>query len=200
MPASPSEPLTISKARPDASRTPLMKGGTLVLFVDLQEGLIDASKTNAARQIRQSASALLAISRTLDLPCLASVVPAGPKGAPPLITELEQATPPIDVRVRQTISALSAIDQPPDRLILCGLAMEAAILHTALDARDAGISVEVLVDVCGGLSARTEEAAIRQMERAGVATSSLPSFATSCVANFTTLRDQRVMQTLQALL
>ena len=56
------------------------------------------------------------------------------------------------------------------------------------------------LDVCGGLSLRTEEAAIRQMERAGVKTTSVASFATGRIEGAAQPTRARVMQALQLLL
>src|SRR5690606_32998784 len=71
-----------------------------------------------------------------------------------------------------------------DTIVLAGVASEAAVLHAALGARARGKEVLVLVDVCSGISHRTENAAFRQMRDAGATTTSLLSFATSLVDDF----------------
>ena len=70
-------------------------------------------------------------------------------------------------------------------LFLAGVAMEGAILHTALAARRQGLGVSVALDACSGLSRRTEDAAIRQMEAAGVVTTSVASLATGWLGSAT---------------
>jgi hypothetical protein len=45
--------------------------------------------------------------------------------------------------------------------------------------------VQVVVDACGGLSARSEDAALRRLMQAGVVTTSLPSIAGQLAGDFT---------------
>ena len=59
-------------------------------------------------------------------------------------------------------------------------------LHAALDARKHGYLVLIPVDVCGGMSERTEQAALRQVEAAGAITTSVVSIATKLAPDFTT--------------
>lgn len=173
---------------------------SLLLFIDLQEGLIEASRTQPPNAIRRAVKTLLTITAALEIPCKASVVPAGSAGPPPLITEFDLRKPTVSVHHRRTVSAYGEIEGPIEHLILCGIACEAAILHTALDARRSGHSVEVLIDACGGLSPRTEDAAIRQMERSGVLISSIASFASRLSGDMRTPADILVMLTLQRML
>jgi nicotinamidase-related amidase len=71
-------------------------------------------------------------------------------------------------------------------LIIGGFATEAVVLHAVLDARAQGYEVLVPVDVCGGLSERTEQAALRQIIAAGAITTSVVSIATKLAPDFTT--------------
>ena len=150
---------------------------SVVMFIDLQEGMLEASRTQASSDIRRNAAVLLSIAQAFGLLCVASVIPTGPVVAP-LIVELDQAGPAISIHRRRTISAFGSIGEPFEHLVISGVVTEAAILHTALDAKRAGYDVDVLLDVCGGLSTRTEGAAIRQMEAVGIRTGSVASFAT----------------------
>jgi nicotinamidase-related amidase len=60
------------------------------------------------------------------------------------------------------------------------------VLHAVLDACKQGYRVLVPVDACGGLSERTEEAALRQIEAAGAISTSVVSIATKLAPDFTT--------------
>ena len=60
------------------------------------------------------------------------------------------------------------------------------MLHAVLDARAQGNEVLVPVDVCGGMSERTEQAALRQIIAAGAITTSVVSIATKLAPDFTT--------------
>jgi len=58
-------------------------------------------------------------------------------------------------------------------LVVSGFATEVVVLHAVRAAISAGCDVLVPVDACGGMSARTEDAAFRQIEAAGGVTTSL---------------------------
>jgi nicotinamidase-related amidase len=105
--------------------------------------------------------------------------------------------------LRPTISAL-AYDAIRDRLraagrgllAIGGVLCEIAVLHTTLDARSAGYDVHVLLDCCGGLSPRSEEAALQQMQAAGVTLSNLSSFLSGLVVDISAPEGQAVMSAL----
>lgn len=171
-----------------------------VLFVDLQEGLLDAGKTQSVSGLRHAARALRTIAAILDLPCRASVIPAGPNMVAPLIAELADEPSAINAIPRHTISAISAIDSDCTHVVLAGIAMEGAILHTALAARQRGIAVSVAIDAGSGLAKRTEAAAIRQMEAAGVVTTSVASLATGWIDSANPEQKMALLQELRRLL
>ncbi|MBX7555716.1 isochorismatase family protein [Streptomyces sp. tea 10] len=85
-------------------------------------------------------------------------------------------------------------------LAICGVTSEIVVLHTALDAIAAGYEVSVLLDACGGLSPRTEQAAFRRIEAAGGRITSVASFATDLVRDFTTPTGQEVISALHGLM
>lgn len=177
----------------------LENGMPIILFVDLQDSLIDTSRTQAAIDIRRSVHALVTIGTALQMPCYAAKIP-GPGGAVlPLIAELGQAGEKVTQLERKTISAWSDTFPAVGRVIICGVAMEGAILHTALAARRHGLVVEVPVDACGGLSERTESAAIRQMEAQGVVTTSVASIGTALLGSSTT-SSMAIMSALHSLI
>ncbi|MEU6408021.1 isochorismatase family protein [Microbispora sp. NPDC046933] len=62
-------------------------------------------------------------------------------------------------------------------LVIRGVTTEVVVLRTALDALAHGLDVQVLVDACGGIAARTEDAALRQIEAAGGVVTSVAGFA-----------------------
>ena len=53
-------------------------------------------------------------------------------------------------------------------ILLAGVATEGAILITALAAKAAGHDVSLVVDACGGIEPRTEQAALESLAAAGV--------------------------------
>jgi nicotinamidase-related amidase len=70
-------------------------------------------------------------------------------------------------------------------LVIAGVATEIIVQHSALSAASAGYHVQIVVDACGGLSPRTEDAALRRLEQAGVVTTSIASLAGQLAGDFT---------------
>jgi len=162
-----------------------------ILFADLQEGTVQHNQTNQPHTLRRAAKTMAQLTKTLDLPVIFSLVPSldSQGRLSPVITELQDECPDAPQFLRSTASALadqatrSAIQTTGRNVIgICGVATEVVVLHSAIDAKAAGYQVRVVLDACGGLSARTEDAAIRQMEAAGVVTTSVASFATEMVS------------------
>jgi nicotinamidase-related amidase len=71
-------------------------------------------------------------------------------------------------------------------LILAGVASEIVVQRTALDAIAAGYAVQIAVDACGGVNARTEDAAWRRIGAAGGVTTSVTTFGAELAGDFTT--------------
>ncbi|MGV9245322.1 isochorismatase family protein [Streptomyces sp. NPDC003710] len=172
-------------------------------FADLQEGIVELSGTTPPAAIRQSIGFLTHLAQLLDTPVTVSAAPR--PGGTAVIKEVSLATEPVFVRsgpcawddaaIRQAITA-----QRRKNLAICGVTSEIVVLHTALDAIAAGFDVSVLLDACGGLSPRTEEAAFRQIEAAGGRITSVVSFATDLARNFTTPMGREVIVALHDLI
>jgi nicotinamidase-related amidase len=71
-------------------------------------------------------------------------------------------------------------------IVLSGVASEIVVQRTALDALAAGYEVEVAVDACGGVDARTEDAAWRRIVQAGGITTSVTTLGAELTGDFTT--------------
>ena len=134
-----------------------------ILFADLQPPIVARSKTNPPQSLSCAASVLARCARLLGLPVHHSVVPEGGK-APEVLPDLAiegapqfarmTADPFLDPHTRE---AIDAVKRPV--LVIAGFATEAVVFHAALSALESGYQVQVPVDACGGLSARTEDAA-----------------------------------------
>jgi nicotinamidase-related amidase len=158
---------------------------------DLQPQIVARSKTIDAGALGTSAGVLLEIAKLFSLPTTLSVVPEGAK-APELISELRgsgfaqeklraSASPFFDAATKNLLA-----QSRRKVLIIGGFATEAVVLHAVLDARAQAYEVLVPVDVCGGMSERTEQAALRQIIAAGAITTSVVSIATKLAPDFTT--------------
>ena len=162
-----------------------------LLLCDLQSQIVARSKTIEPEALGKSAGVLLEIARLFSLPTTLSVVPEGRK-APELISELRDSG---FAEVKLHVAASPFLDEATKNvlaqskrkvLIIGGFATEVAVLHAVLDARAQGYEVLVPVDVCGGMSERTERAALRQIEAAGAITTSVVSIGTKLAPDFAT--------------
>jgi nicotinamidase-related amidase len=159
-----------------------------VLFLDLQEEIVKNSRTVPPEALRRNAGALARLAVLHKLPVFLSAVPPGGAFFEEVLKPLGDAHP--SMRTATTafsdaplIAALKATGRPV--LILSGVASEIVVQRTALDALAAGLEVHVAVDACGGLAARTEDAAWRRIAGAGGTTSSVTTFAAELAGDFT---------------
>jgi hypothetical protein len=160
-----------------------------VLFLDLQEEIVKNSRTNSLDALRGHAGALAKLAALHDLPAFASSVGVG--GA--FLSSVLDALPSMSPQPRTTTTAFSdaslteALKSTGRRvLVLAGVASEIVVQRTALDAIAAGYTVHVAVDACGGIGARTEDAAWRRIVQAGGVTTSVTTFAAELAGDFTT--------------
>src|SRR5579864_7906681 len=176
-----------------------------ILFADLQPQIVARSKTNPPDALARSAAVLAQVARLLHLPMHLSVVPEGGQ-RPELIPELARETEGVAQHSRVTPSpfldeatraAIAATGR--QHLIIAGFATEAVVLHAARDALAARYHVYVPVDACGGLSARTEDAAFREIEAAGGVTTSVITLVTALAPDFSTDLGGKAFGILQSL-
>jgi nicotinamidase-related amidase len=176
-----------------------------VLFADLQPQIVARSKTNKPDALARSVGVLAKVARLLHLPVHLSVVPeAGQR--PEVIPELARETegvaqlprisfsPFFDEATRAAIAATGR-----QYLIIAGFATEAVVVHSVCDAIAAGYRVYLPVDACGGMSSRTEDAALRQIEAAGGVTTSVVTLVTAMVPDISTDLGREVFEALQTL-
>lgn len=171
-----------------------------VLLCELQEDILPVSATNEPAAIRRSAAALATVCGLLDIPVTLAAAPR--PGGPVVVEEVRRFGAPLlrggpacwdDETLRRTM-----LDHDRRTLVIGGITSEIVVLHTALDALAAGLDVQVLADVSGGLSRRTEEAAYRQIEAAGGRITSVPSLVTDMVRDFTTPTGRQTIMALHA--
>jgi hypothetical protein len=152
----------------------------------MQPPIVASSRTQPGAELRRVASVLTRCARELGIPVLASVVPLASRTAPELIEELADCT----ALSRTTVDALDdeaiaeQLTSSGRKLVaLGGVSSEIALLYTALSLRRMHYEVHLLVDCCGSLGKRSEQAAWRQMEAAGVVLSSVPSFLSALISD-----------------
>jgi nicotinamidase-related amidase len=163
----------------------------VVLFADLQAGIIELAATNELARLRRAVSALAKLARLFDIPAIVTTAPA--EGGRPRVTpEIAAALGDLPQHMRTTTDAFlhaptrDAIEKTGrNTLLIAGVATEIIVQHSALSGAARGLQVQVVVDACGGLSARTEDAAFRRLVQAGVVTTSIASIAGQLAGDFT---------------
>ncbi len=183
----------------------LSMSNSQVLICDLQEQIVARSKTTKPDALSQSAQVACAIAQLFSIPVTFSVVPESEQN-PRLILHLKPFVTAANQFLRATASAF--FDAPTrdhldslkrSTLLLAGFATEVVVLHTALQALKAGYAVVLLADACGGMSERTESAALEQIRDAGGLVSSVVSVATALSPDFTTAQGKQMFQIVQTL-
>jgi nicotinamidase-related amidase len=160
-----------------------------ILFLDLQAEIVKNSATLPVDRLTRSAAVLAKLAALHKLPYFLSAVPPGGDFLDAVLAPLGHPAP----RMRTQTSAFADAGltgglQASGRniLILAGVASEIVVQRTALDALAAGYQVQIAVDACGGVNARTEDAAWRRIGAAGGVTTSVTTFAAELTGDFTT--------------
>jgi nicotinamidase-related amidase len=170
---------------------PLDPAAAVVLFADLQKGIVERSTTLDEAHLRRAVGVLARLAQLFSIPV---VVTAGQSssGAPEIVPEIGQALGEFRPLVRTTTDAFThvptreAIERTGRKtLLVSGVATEVIVQHSCLSAAARGYAVQLVVDACGGISPRTEDAALRRLVAAGVVPTSLASLAGQLAGDFT---------------
>lgn len=191
---------TLNSLPPHASSKLSIASEAIVLAADLQAGIADLALTVPSATLKKGVAALMKLSRIFGIPKVITVVP-GADGVPSaLMPEVEAArdgqallvrtTPNSfnDREIRETIEASGR-----KTLIISGVATEVAVQMPALTAAAEGYNVLVVVDACGGISERTESAALQRMTAAGVKITSIAALIGELAGDFTQPEGQQAI-------
>ena len=165
------------------------RANAAVLFLDLQDEIVKNSRTVPIERLRRTAGALAKLAALHKLPAFLSAVPPGGAFLTSVLQPLNNPQPRIRTQTTAFADAglVEALRSSGRRvLVLAGVASEIVVQRTALDALAASYSVQVAVDACGGVDARTEDAAWRRIGAAGGVTTSVTTFAAELTGDFTT--------------
>jgi hypothetical protein len=168
---------------------PTARTAVAVIFLDLQAEIVKNSRTVTATDVYLRAGTLAKLAALHALPAFASSVGVGGAFAENVLAALpglgpQQRTQTSAFADAALTAALAATGRRT--LVLSGVASEIVVQRTALDALAAGYAVHIAVDACGGISARTEDAAWRRIVQAGGVTSSVTTLAAELAGDFTT--------------
>jgi nicotinamidase-related amidase len=169
---------------------PLDPKNAVVLFADLQAGIIELSATNELARLRRAVSALAKLAHLFEIPAIVTTAPS--EGGARVTPEIAAALGELPHHARTTTDAFT---HPPTRdaivetgrktLLVAGVATEIIVQHSCLSGVARGFHVQIVVDACGGMSPRTEDAALRRLVQAGVATTCIASLAGQLAGDFT---------------
>jgi Isochorismatase family len=170
---------------------------TVILFVDLQAGIVELSRTVSVDRLQKGVLGLSKVGKIFGIPAIISGV-AGQDGvAPKMIPQIAEGMGGYSLHQRATADsfrndAITAAVKATGRktLLISGVSTEVAVQLPALTATDMGYRVFIVIDACSGMSERTEEAAIRRIIKAGGDTVSVMTLAGELAGDFRTAEAQ----------
>jgi nicotinamidase-related amidase len=176
---------------------------TFVLFVDLQAGIVELSKTISVDRLKRGVLGLSTLANIFGMPTIISGVPGQDGSAPIMIPQLAKGIGEFTVHQRTTADsfrneAILAAAKATGRqtLLISGVSSEVAVHLPALTATDMGYRVFVVADACGGMSERTEQAAIQRVIKTGGATVSVMTLAGELAGDFHSAEAQAAIRVL----
>jgi Isochorismatase family len=173
---------------------------TVILFADLQAGIVELTQTNPLDQLKIRIRALAKLAKLLDIPAIVSGV-LGEDGTPAkVVSEIADGLGALPTYHRTTcdsflneeiVSAIKATGRKT--LLISGVATELAVQLPALTAADQGYRVYVVLDACGGMSERTEQAALLRIAKGGATTVSVMTLAGELAGDFREAKAQQAI-------
>jgi nicotinamidase-related amidase len=164
---------------------------TLILFTDLQAGIADLPLTVPYAKLQKGVLALSKLAHLLGMPAIISAV-QGQDGSPAkIMPEIAQGLGELPIYYRTTADSFEnqsireAIEATGRKTILiAGTATELAVQLPALSGSDLGYRVFIVIDAVAGISARTEDAALRRIAQAGASTVSIATLSGELAGDF----------------
>jgi len=170
----------------------------LVLFADLQSGIAELTKTVTLDRLRKGVLGLAKIARLFEMPVIVTGIRGQDGGDALMIPQIAEGAGPYEILHRSTCDsflnaeiASRAKASGRRTLLISGVATELAVQLAALSGAEQDFRVFVVVDACGGMSERTEQAALQRIGQAGGSTVSVMTLAGEIAGDF---RDARAQQ------
>jgi nicotinamidase-related amidase len=163
----------------------------VILFADLQAGIAELTQTVPLPRLKTAVLALAKLAKLFDIPAIVSGI-QGEDGCPAsVLPEIAQALGDLPTHHRTVCDSflnpgiVAAIEGTGRKtLLISGVATELAVQLPALTASDLGYKVYVVLDACGGMSERTEQAALLRIANAGATTVSVMTLAGEIAGDF----------------
>jgi nicotinamidase-related amidase len=172
----------------------------IVLFADLQSGIVDLTKTLTLDQLQKGVLALSRLATLFEMPVIVTGIRGQDGSDANMIPQIAEGAGEYTILHRTTcdsfrnsdiVSAIRASGRKT--LLISGVATELAVQLPALSAAEQGFRVFVVVDACGGMSERTEQAALRRIALAGGSTVSVMTLAGEFAGDFREPRAQKAI-------
>jgi hypothetical protein len=170
----------------------LSSSDAVVIFADLQAEIVSLPLTVDPAVLRRSAGGLATLAELFDLPTFVITMPKRDGGELEVIPEVVNTrttyrhlprTTPDSFDNEAIRDALAEVGR--STLIVCGVATEIVVQWLVLSGRANGYQVHVVTDACGGLSPRTEQAALTRFMSAGAVLTSVASLAGELAGDMT---------------
>jgi Isochorismatase family len=184
----------------DNSTSRINPQDTVVLFADLQAGIVELTQTNSLERLKSGVLALSKLAKLFDIPAVVSGI-RGEDGSPAkMLSQIAEGLGGLPTYHRTTcdsfrneeiVSAIKATGRKT--LLISGVATELAVQLPALTATDLGYKVYVVLDACGGMSERTEQAALLRLTKAGATTVSVMTLAGEVAGDFREAKAQQAI-------
>ena len=175
----------------EKSKSAINPEDAVILFADLQAGIVELTATNPLERLRKAVHGLATLAKLLQIPVIVTGI-GGASGEPAkVIPEIAESLGELPTLHRTTcdsflnaeiVSAIKATGRKT--LLISGVATELAVQLAALSAADHGYRVYAVLDACGGVSERTEQAALLRMSKAGATTVSVMALAGELAGDF----------------
>jgi nicotinamidase-related amidase len=173
---------------------------TVILFADLQAGIVELTQTNPLGQLKSAVRALAQLAKLFEIPVVVSGI-MGQDGSPAkIVPEIAEALGEVPTHHRTTcdsflnadiVAAIKATGRKT--LLISGVATELAVQLPVLTASDLGYKVFAVLDASGGISERTERAALLRMAKAGATTVSVMTLAGEIAGDFREVKAQQAI-------
>jgi hypothetical protein len=184
----------------DHSKSSIRSDDALVMFVDLQVGIVELTQTVSLDRLKTGVFALAKIAKLFDIPAIISGIAGENGSAAQMIPQIAQGLGDLSIYHRTTCDSFlnmeiqSSIKASGRKtLLIAGVATELAVQLPALSASDLGYRVYAVVDACGGMSERTEQAAFRRMANVGATTVSVMALAGEFAGDFSNPKAQQAI-------
>lgn len=168
----------------------------MVIFADLQAGIAELTKTLNIEALQKGVGALSRLASLFEMPVLVTGIRGQDGSDAKMISQIGSHT----VYHRTTcdafqnaeiIAAVKAIGR--GTILISGVATELAVQLPAIAAASQGYKVFVVVDACGGMSERTEQAALARVQQAGASLVSVMTLAGELAGDFREVRAQQAI-------